>query len=143
MIGTIAQFKDRQVRAISFIHGQQFETWLPEGRYVVVRQERIKVSDRGSIREHEAIALRKDVPMGDYAVGDHRLHYVHPTALARYYFVSGITTPYGPINVAVCTLPGQTIADAIENEGRLRGLVLCHDGKAQPISADEYDVLSA
>ena len=80
LVGTMAVFDANQVRSISFVGGQQIMTWLPAGRYVAIRQERIKFSDLGRVSESNAVAIRKDLPLGEYAVGDHQVYYVHPSA---------------------------------------------------------------
>ena len=56
-----------------------------------------------------------------------------------YYFVRNATTNYGPIHFPVIVQPHETIADAVDLEGRLRKIVICHDWRAEEISPDTFE----
>ena len=40
--------------------GQQINTWVPSGQYVVVRVETVSVSFLGTVETHEAIRIEDD-----------------------------------------------------------------------------------
>ena len=58
-----------------------------------------------------------------------------------YYFVRGATTNVGPLHVPIAVQPGKTIAEAVNDEGIRRRLVICHDWQAEPIHEPEYSEL--
>ena len=55
-----------------------------------------------------------------------------------YYFVKLATSEFGPFNFAVAVAPGKTIAEAVNDEGLQRRLVICHDWQAEPIDEPVY-----
>ncbi|HQZ67284.1 MAG TPA: hypothetical protein PLY87_19475 [Planctomycetaceae bacterium] len=55
-----------------------------------------------------------------------------------YYFIKKATTNFGPINFPLYVLPQQSIAEAVARAAFERGVIVCHDWIAEPLSEGEY-----
>jgi len=55
-----------------------------------------------------------------------------------YYFIRNAATDSGPFHFPVCVNDTETLHNAVERVAGVRGVVICHDWRAEPIDAAKY-----